>query len=248
VRASSNGSRAGAVLLDMMLRRCVPFTAILLTAAVAFAQPPDAKQFAQERAQAEADAPKLAAVLELEPGATVADVGAGFGAMSVVLARRDPKGRVIATDIGARQLGVIRDYVKREGLDNVTVLEGGGAATNLPDACCDAIFLRNVYHHITQVEAFNRSLLASLKPGGRLAIIDAAPGSGSQTPKGVPADREGHGIRASLVRDELIAAGFVVDRIVDKWPPDEKGPSYLVLCRKPSAFAEAAAGTRGQWQ
>jgi ubiquinone/menaquinone biosynthesis C-methylase UbiE len=227
----------------MTLHPSLPFAAVLLTAAVASApafalrasarQAPDAKQVAQERASAEADVPKLVAVLEIEPGMTIADVGAGFGAMTVVLASRDRSGRVIATDIGERSLGVIRDYVKREGLDNVTILEGGEASTNLPDACCDAIFLRNVYHHITDVAAFNRSLFASLKPGGRLAIIDAAPGSGSETPKGVPANREGHGIRAALVRDELAAAGFVVDRTIDKWPPDEKVPSYLVLVRKP---------------
>jgi precorrin-6B methylase 2 len=217
----------------MMLRRLLPFAAVLLTAALASAQPPDAKQIAQERAQAEVDAPKLSAVLGLEPGMTVADVGAGFGAMTVVLASLDKSGRVIATDIVERQLSVIRDYVKREGLENVTVLQSGTASTNLPDACCDAIFLRNVYHHLIEVAAYNRSLFAALKPGGRLAIIDAAPGSGSETPKGVPANREGHGIRASIVRDELTAAGFVVDRTIDKWPPDDKDPSYLVLFRKP---------------
>jgi precorrin-6B methylase 2 len=217
----------------MMLRRLLPFAAVLLTAALASAQPPDAKQIAQERAQAEVDAPKLSAVLGLEPGMTVADVGAGFGAMTVVLASLDKSGRVIATDIVERQLSVIRDYVKREGLENVTVLQSGAASTNLPDACCDAIFLRNVYHHLIEVAAYNRSLFAALKPGGRLAIIDAAPGSGSETPKGVPANREGHGIRASIVRDELTAAGFVVDRTIDKWPPDDKDPSYLVLFRKP---------------
>ncbi len=231
----------------MMLRRLLSLPAILLTAAIASAQgpafalrasawqAPDAKQTAQERADAELDAPKLAAVLGLEPGMTVADVGAGFGAMTVVLAHRDKTGKFIATDVAERQLAVIRDYVKREGLENVTVVQSGAASANLPDACCDAIFLRNVYHHITEVTAFNRSLFAALKPGGRLAIIDAAPGPGSETPKGVPVNREGHGIRSAIVRDELLAAGFVVDRTIDKWPPDDKVPSYLVLFRKPSA-------------
>jgi hypothetical protein len=49
------------------------------------AQPPDATQIAQERRQAELGAPELVEVLELKPGMTLADVGSGFGAMTVVL-------------------------------------------------------------------------------------------------------------------------------------------------------------------
>src|SRR5687768_14327149 len=109
------------------------------------AQDPDVQQVRQERAQAELDAPKLVEQLELKPGMTVADVGAGYGAMTVVLAKWIGSGHVFATDIGARQLVVIRDYAKREGLNNVTVLEGAAASTNLPEACCDAVFLRHVY-------------------------------------------------------------------------------------------------------
>jgi hypothetical protein len=56
--------------------------------------------------------------------------------------------------------------VKKEGLTNVIVIEGAAAATNLPGACCDAIFLSNVYRHITAVEPFDRILVATLKPGG----------------------------------------------------------------------------------
>lgn len=218
----------------MMLRRLLPLTAALLAATTAAAQPPDAQQTAQERAEAELDAPRLSAVLGLQPGMTVADVGAGFGAMTIVLAHRDKTGRVIATDIGERQLAVIRDYVKREGLDNVTVLESGAASANLPDACCDAIFLRLVYHHVSEIVPFNRSLFAALKPGGRLAIIDSAPDPGSALPRGVPANREGHGVRAALVIEEMTAAGFAVDQTIERWPPGEKAPSYLLLFRRPA--------------
>ena len=145
---------------------------LLCAVGAVHAQQPDAAQIAQERRQAELDAPKLVEVLELKPGMTVGDVGSGFGAMSVVLGHWIGSGRVFATDITEHALRQTREYVKKEGLTNVTVIEGAEAATNLPDACCDAIFLRNVYHHITAVDAFNRSLVASLKPGGRLAIID----------------------------------------------------------------------------
>ena len=138
----------------------------------------DAREMAQERAQAELDAPKIVDVLELKPGMTMADVGSGGGAMTVVLGKWIGTGRVFATDITEHALRWTREYAKKEGLSNVTVIEGAAAATNLPDACCDALFLRHVYHHITEIDAFNKSLLASLKPGGRLAIIDFVPDKG----------------------------------------------------------------------
>jgi ubiquinone/menaquinone biosynthesis C-methylase UbiE len=49
------------------------------------------------------------------------------------------------------------------------VVEGGLAQTNLPDECCDAVFMRHVYHHFGDPPAMNASLFRSLKPGGRLA-------------------------------------------------------------------------------
>lgn len=198
------------------------------------AQDPDANQVRQERAQAELDAPKLVEQLELKPGMTVADVGAGGGAMTVVLGKWIGSGKVFATDIGARQLGLIREYVKREGLDNVTVLEGAAASTNLPEACCDAVFLRHVYHHVKEIDPFNKSLMASLKPGGRLAIIDFVPTKGSQIPEGVPANREGHGIPIAVVIAEVSAPGLTHVNTIDKWPPGDKNPAgFLVLFRKP---------------
>jgi len=196
------------------------------------AQQPDARQIAQERAQAELDAPKLVEVLELEPGMTVADIGTGGGAMTVVLGKWIGTGHVFATDITERALRITREYAAKEGLTNVTVIEGAEAATNLPDTCCDAIFLRNVYHHITAVEAFNKSLVASLKPGGRLAIIDFEDrkGSPSQIPKGVPANRGGHGIPPGIVVEELKAAGLAHVGTTENWPPKE--PTFLVLFKK----------------
>jgi SAM-dependent methyltransferase len=80
-----------------------------------------------------------------------------------------------ATDVGPAQLAEIPDLVSRERLENVTVIEGARNSTNLPDGCCDAIFMRDVYHHLTQPKEINDSLLAALKPGGRLAIMDFEP-------------------------------------------------------------------------
>lgn len=219
----------------MITRRTITLALAALSIVGALdAQQPSAAQVAQERAQAELDAPKLADVLELKPGMTVADIGAGGGAMTVVLAKWLGSGRVFATDIGARQLATIRQYAAREGLGNVTVLEGAAASANLPASCCDAIFLRHVYHHIIDVEPFNRSLHASLRPGGRLVIIDFVAREGSEVPEGVLANREGHGIPPSVVIAEMSAAGLMHTKTIDDWPPGDKDPSYfLVLFRKP---------------
>ena len=192
------------------------------------AQQPDAKEIAQERKSAEQDLPRLVEALELKPGMTVADVGSGGGAMSVVLGHWIGSGRVFATDVTENALRSTREYVKKEGLRNVTVIEGAAAATNLPPACCDAIFLRNVYHHITEIDAFDKSLFDSLKPGGRLAIIDFVPRKGSPLPNGVPANREGHGIPPAVVIEEMQKAGFTYDRTIEKFD----GVAFLTLFRK----------------
>lgn len=214
------------------MTRVLPFV-FLLSLSSMTGQDPDAKQVAQERKDAEMEAPKLADVLGLRPGMTVADVGAGFGAMTVVLAKSLTLGQVFATDIGTRQLEVIRGYIRREGLANVTVIEGTTDSTNLPLTCCDAVFLRLVYHHVGAVEPFNRSLASALKPGGRLAIIDSAAEAGSKLPAGVPANRGGHGVPINVVIHELNAAGLNHVRTIEKWPPGDKGPGFLILFEKP---------------
>jgi ubiquinone/menaquinone biosynthesis C-methylase UbiE len=207
--------------------------AALFVVTPAYAQEPDAKQIAQERRQAEKDVPQLADVLQLKPGMTVADVGVGGGAFTVVFGKWIGSGHVYGTDITEDALRMTREYVKKEGLTNVTVIEGGADRTNLPAACCDALFMRDVYHHVTAVEAFNKSLYASLKAGGRLAILDFRPRPGSKVFPGVPENRGGHGIAPNLIEDELKAAGFIHVRTVENWPQDEKTVLFLVLFTKP---------------
>jgi predicted methyltransferase len=220
----------------MNMRRLSSIVSLaVLAVSTLAAQQPDAAQIRQEREQAERDVPKLVETLGLKPGMTVADVGAGGGAFTVVLGKWIGTGKVFATDIGQRQLGEIRDYADKEGLKNVTVIEGAAAATNLPPECSDAIFMRDVYHHITtpSIAAFNKSLLASLKPGGRFAVIDFRGRPGSAVPQGVPANRGGHGIPPEVVVDEVKAAGFTYKQTIEGWPTGEKGAVFfLVLFQK----------------
>jgi predicted methyltransferase len=208
--------------------------AALLCAWTAYGQVDDAaRQVAQERRDAELEVLQLAEVLGVKPGVTVADIGTGGGAMAVVLARLVGSGRVYATDITQRSLTTTREYAKKEGLTNVTVIEGGAASTNLPDECCEALFMRNVYHHIIEPAAFNKSLYATARSGARLAIIDAAPAKALAPPSGVPANRGGHGVPVAVVIEEMTAAGFVHVRTIQGWPPHGKFPTvYLALFEK----------------
>jgi precorrin-6B methylase 2 len=182
---------------------------------------------------AEVEMPELVKLLELKPGMTVADIGAGFGAWTVRFAKvLGPSGRVYATDIGAPQLAALREYVQKEGLTNVTVLEGAADSTNLPAGCCDAILIRDAYHHLTQPEPIIRSIAAALKPGGRLAVIDFPPREKSDLPAGVPKDRGGHGVPPAVIVKEVGALLSHVQTI-DKWAAGSEPASlFLVLFRK----------------
>jgi ubiquinone/menaquinone biosynthesis C-methylase UbiE len=169
---------------------------------------------------------RLAALMQWKQCTIVADIGAGDGSYSFAAAARvGASGKVFATEIDQTKLTELKAETKKRNLQNVTVVESGEADTNLPSACCEAIFLRRVYHHLTKPADFNANLLRSLKPGGRLAIIEFPPRPGLEPVEGVPANRGGHGIPQKIVIEELTAAGLQVEKIVNDWP----GDSYCVL-------------------
>ena len=169
---------------------------------------------------------RLAELMGWKAGIFVADIGAGDGKYTFAAVERVGKtGKVFATEIDANKLGELRDEVARRKLGNVVVVESKEADTNLPTACCDAIFLRRVYHHLTKPAEFDAGLVRSLKRGGRLAIIDFPPRAGLEPVEGVPSDRGGHGIPEKIVIEELKAAGLKMEKVVEDWPED----SYCVL-------------------
>ncbi len=176
--------------------------------------------------------PRLAEAMQWTAGITIADIGAGDGSYGFAAARiAGPSGRVYATEIDSAKLNALREAVAKRKLTNVIVVEGAADDTRLPSECCDAIFIRHVYHHITAPEAFDKNLLRSLKPGGRLAIIDFPPENGLAPVEGVPANRGGHGIRQKIMTDELTAAGFRVEKTIEHW----SGNDYCVIFVKPTS-------------
>lgn len=159
----------------------------------------------------QAEVNRLAELLSLREGMTVAEIGAGNGWLTVEVAQRvGPSGRVYTTELSAARLDDIRQAARDAGLSNVTVLQAGERSTNLPTACCDAIFMRRVYHHLSDPTPISASLYEALRSGGRLVIIEFKPDGlvGTVTRMGVD--------RGALV-EAVTASGFDVVT-VEEWP------------------------------
>jgi predicted methyltransferase len=181
---------------------------------------------AQDTFKEEAD--RLTALLNWKPGSAVADIGAGDGEITLLLAGRvGPAGRVFSTEIDSEKLTRL-DKLAAEH-KNITVLKAASNETSLPPACCDSILVRRVYHHFPKPALINASFKESLKPGGLLAIIDFAPREGlPEVKEEVPKNRGGHGVAQQIIIDELTAAGFELTSRHDAWPNSD----YCLIFRK----------------
>lgn len=185
----------------------------------------------QDTFQAEAD--RLATLLNWHPGTVVAEIGAKNGKLTLAAAHLiGPSGRIYSTELDSEALAHLQELSAKQR--NITVVKAGEAETNLSPSCCDSIFMRLVYHHLTKPAEVDASFFQSLKAGGRLAVIDEDPHEGSVIPDGVPKNRGGHGIPRKILISELTAAGFEVEAVSNDWPSrDEFHEMYCVVFRKP---------------
>jgi predicted methyltransferase len=176
-----------------------------------------------------AEARRLTEMTGVRAGSAVAEIGAGTGRFTVAVARAvGPAGTVYSTELTAANRQAIRGRADAANLSNVVVVDGDRLQTNLPEECCDLVFLRNVYHHVTDPDSFANNLKSAIRPGGRLAVIDFEPGA-LWLHGGRPGDsstrRPGHGVSRADAVAELTKAGFRVEREI----PDWSGPMWLVL-------------------
>jgi ubiquinone/menaquinone biosynthesis C-methylase UbiE len=148
--------------------------------------------------------------LALAPGQVVADIGAGTGYFTVRLARAAARPKVYAVDIEKSMVEYVQQRAAKEGLTNIFAVQSRADGASLPEPV-DVVLIVDTYHHIPNRPAFFRELRKSMKPSGRLAIIDFRKGA----PSGPP---EQFRFTPDQITEELKQAGFTLQAQHDFLP------------------------------
>jgi ubiquinone/menaquinone biosynthesis C-methylase UbiE len=115
---------------------------------------------------------RLIPLLNLKPTDVVADIGAGTGYFTFRLSREVPEGKVYAVDVQAEMLDRIRARIKSGKFRNVEVVHGSIASPRLPSNTIDLMLVVDAYHEFALPREMGQSMAWSLKPGGRLALVE----------------------------------------------------------------------------
>jgi SAM-dependent methyltransferase len=140
--------------------------------------------------------------LALKPDAVIADIGSGTGYFSARFANMVPKGRVYGVDTEPDMVKYLAERAKREGLKNITAVASAPGDARLPEKV-DLIILVDAFHHVEDRGRYFRRLRDSLKPDGRIAIIDFRMDSPNGPPQNVR-------IAPDRVKIELKGAGYAL--------------------------------------
>jgi ubiquinone/menaquinone biosynthesis C-methylase UbiE len=116
---------------------------------------------------------ELVSRLDIRPGSTVVDLGTGTGNLLTDLSRAvGGKGKVIAEDIQQDFLDRARDRARKAGLTNVEFVLGTETDPKLPSRAADLVIVLDAYHHFDYPDKMLAAIRRSLRPGGRLAIVE----------------------------------------------------------------------------
>ena len=135
------------------------------------------------------------------------------GYYSVLLSRAvGPTGKVYATDIQPQMLDLLRKKLRRERITNVEPVLATDTDPRLAAASIDVAIMVDVYHELSHPQTTMRALARTLKPGGRVVLIEFR----KEDPR-VPI-REEHKMSVDLARRELEADGYRLERVIDVLP------------------------------
>ena len=140
----------------------------------------------------------------IKAGMAVADIGTGGGYYVLRVAPVvGPQGRVFAQDISAAALDRLRKRTQAARLTNVRFVQGSQANARLPDAAVDVALMIHMYHEIEQPYLLLDRLRRSLKPGGRVVVVD------------LDRPSQDHGMPKALLACEVKAVGYELVTMAD---------------------------------
>jgi ubiquinone/menaquinone biosynthesis C-methylase UbiE len=181
--------------------------------------------------EAEEQPEKALDALNLKPGMVVADIGAGVGYMSLRIAKRvGPSGKVYANDLQPEMLDRLRQNAAKAGIGNVVTVVGDVADPKLPPNTMDLVLLVDVYHEFSQPQQMLRKIRETLKPEGRLVLLEYR----AEDPN-VPIIAE-HKMTVGQVKAELEAEGFVLQPVIETLPQQ-----HILILTKAAAKAARQA-------
>jgi ubiquinone/menaquinone biosynthesis C-methylase UbiE len=167
----------------------------------------------REEREREEQPSRAIALMNITPGMTVADIGAGSGYFTERVAKLvGPTGHVYATDIQRGMLQLIEKRLARTGIQNVTLILGRPSHPRLPADAIDLAFMVDVYHELSDPQTVLGHIRASLKPTGRLILIEYK-GEDATIPI-LPL----HKMTVAQAKQELEHEGFVLTSAVSSLP------------------------------
>jgi ubiquinone/menaquinone biosynthesis C-methylase UbiE len=119
---------------------------------------------------------RILSLAGIKPKMTIADIGVGTGYFAIPIAKLVAPLPLYGVDVSSEMLAYLRNKLAQPAMPkNIELSNGEATATNLPDACCDAIILSAVWHEIDDTNAALNEFRSILKPMGRLVLIDWNP-------------------------------------------------------------------------
>ena len=165
---------------------------------------------------------KAIRAIDIQPGMTVCDLGAGSGYYTVRMSRLvGPAGKVYAVDIQPRMLELLTRRLRLEGIENVVPVLSTEDDPKLPPQSQDLILLVDVYHEFARPQLMLRRMREALKDDGRLVLLEFR-----KEDQSVPIRLE-HKMSVAEVKAELEPEGFRIDKVLDVLPWQ-----HIFICKK----------------
>ena len=181
-----------------------------------FAQPmgvQGAPWLERDERQEEENPERAIRLLKLTKGAVVADIGAGSGYMTLRMAKIvGPQGKVYANDIQLGMLDLVRRNMEKAKVTNVVPVLGTVEDPRLPAGAIDLALMVDVYHEFSQPQAMLQKIRESLKPDGRLVLLEYR----GEDPA-IPIRPE-HKMTRDQVKLELEHEGFKLSTVNEELP------------------------------